>query len=157
MDDHCPGASALWGLVSDQYVIVWWNSYEMNRELDELSSDFYEFVMKQPRPEEWTEEAFWNLAAGLCLTESGFETWRKQEPVKIPLKVGELLLMDFLVVHAGMPYVDGSASLRGHLYWAQIASRDGETASGSTCFPWATYHKLYPSWRILSKDRKKFQ
>lgn len=157
MDDHCPGASALWGLVPDQYVIVWLHSYEMNRELEELSSDFYEFVMKQPRPEEWTEEAFWNLVAGLWLKVKGFDSWRKPTPVKIPLKVGELLLMDFLIIHAGMPYVAGSASLRGHLYWAQIASREGEKASESTCFLWATYQRLYPSWRILSKDRQKFQ
>ena len=157
MDDHCSGASALWGLVPDQYVIVWWNSYEMNRELEELSSAFYEFVMKQPRPDEWTELAFWNLVAGLCLKAKGFDSWRKPTPVKIPLEVGKLLLMDYMVVHAGMPFVAGRASLRGHLYWAQTAARDGETASGATCPPWATYHKLYPSWRILSKDRRQFQ
>lgn len=157
MDDDYSGASALWALVPDQYVIVWWNSYEMNHELEGLSSAFYEFVMKQPRPERWTEEAFWNLVAGLCLKEKGFDSWRKPTPVKIPLEVGKLLLMDYLVVHAGMPFVAGRASLRGHLYWAQTAARDGQRASGTTCPLWATYHKLYPSWRILSKDRRQFQ
>lgn len=157
MDDHAPGASALWGLVPNQYVIVWWHSYEMNRELDELSSEFYDFVKQQPRPREWTEAAFWNLVAGLCLKAKGFASWRKPTPVKIPLPVGELLLMDYMVLHAGMPFVEGQDSLRGHLYWAQVAGREGEYASESTCFPWATYHRLYPSWRILSQGRRVYQ
>ena len=81
----------------------------------------------------------------------------KPTPVKIPLLVGELLLMDYMVLHAGMPFVEGEDSLRGHLYWAQVAGRDGEYASESTCFPWATYHRLYPSWRILSQGRRVYQ
>ena len=82
---------------------------------------------------------------------------RMPKPVKIPLDVGSLLFMDFWVIHAGMPYVAGEASLRGHMYWAQVAGRDGEAASRGTCFPWATYHKLYPSWRILVKNRWQFE
>ena len=157
MDDHAPGVSALWGLFPNQYVIVWWYSYEMNRELEELSSDFYDFVMQQPRPRQWSEAAFWNLVAGLCLKVEGFHTWRKPTPVKVPLHVGKLLLMDFLVVHAGMPFVKGEASLRGHMYWAQVAGRSGESASTSTCFLWSTYHKFYPSWRILSQGRRVYE
>jgi hypothetical protein len=45
-------------------------------------------------------------------------------------------------------------SLRGHMYWAQVAARDRKSASTSTCFPWAAYHRLYPSWRILSQGRR---
>ena len=157
MDDNAPGVSALWGLFPNQYVIVWWFSYEMNRELEELSSDFYDFVMKQPRPSVWSEAAFWNLVADLCLKMKGFHTCRKPTPVKVPLPVGKLLLMDFLVVHAGMPFVQGEASLRGHMYWAQVAGRGGESASMSTCFLWSTYHKLYPSWRILSQGRRVYE
>ena len=55
--------------------------------------------------------------------------------------------MDFLVIHSGMPFVKDSESLRGHLYWAQVAGRDGEKASDQTTFVWSTMHKLYPRSR----------
>ena len=48
---------------------------------------------------------------------------RRPQPVKIPLRVGEFLLMDVMTVHAGMPCVRGKRSLRCHLYWPQVAGR----------------------------------
>ena len=71
--------------------------------------------------------------------------------------MGDLLLMDFLVIHSGMPFVKESESLRGHLYWAQVAGRDGEKASDQTTFVWSTMHKLYPGWRFISEERKQFE
>jgi hypothetical protein len=71
--------------------------------------------------------------------------------------VGDLLLMDFLVIHSGMPYIDKSESLRGHLYWAQVAGRDGEEASDHSAFVWGTYHKLFPGWRFICVDQARFK
>ena len=45
----------------------------------------------------------------------------------------------------------------GHLYWAQVAGRDGEKASDQTTFVWSTMHKLYPGWRFISEERKQFE
>ena len=65
VDDTEIGASGLWGLVANQYVIVWLGSYEMNLELERISS-FYDFVMTK-KPVGWTDAAFWNLVAGVHL------------------------------------------------------------------------------------------
>jgi hypothetical protein len=176
MDDTETGASALWGLVEDQYVIVWMNSYEMNLEIERIA-EFYDFIVAM-KPTDWSDEAFWNLVSTIHLRNKKFDSEMRPRPVKIPLKVliswlsfcspllikpplspqvGNLLLMDFLVVHSGMPFVEGSASLRGHLYWAQVAGRDGEKASDHTTFVWSTMHKLYPGWRFISEERKQFE
>lgn len=71
--------------------------------------------------------------------------------------MGDLLLMDFFVIHAGMPFVPRCKSLRGHLYWAQVAGRNDEQASEHTVFVWDTTHKLYPGWRFISDDRRRFE
>lgn len=152
MDDHARGAAALWGLVKDQYLVVWLNSYQMNAELEWLHERHYAFAMTK-KPAGWPAENFWNLVANTHLRAIGTKA---PTPVKVPLPVGDLLLFDFLVVHAGMPGVRGAPSLRGHLYWAQIAGRDGERASEQTCFPWSTYHPFYPAWRVLAEDRRRF-
>jgi hypothetical protein len=57
--------------------------------------------------------------------------------------MGNLLLMGFLVVHSGIPFVEGSAFLRGHLYWAQVAGQDGDKASDHTTFVWSTMQRMH--------------
>ena len=88
--------------------------------------------LAQSKPAGWSDNAFWNLVASVHLENEGFTSTRRPTPVKIPLRIGDLLLMDFMTVHAGMPFVPGQRSLRGHLYWAQVAGRDGESASDHT-------------------------
>lgn len=178
MDDHENGVAGLWGLVEGQYVIVWMHSYEMNLELERIA-EFYDFIVDM-KPTDWSDEEFWNLVCTIHLRNQKFASEMRPRPVKIPLKVliywlsfcspllinlnpplspqvGDLLLMDFLVIHSGMPFVEGSKSLRGHLYWAQVAGRDGEKASDHTTFVWSTMHKLYPGWRFISEERKQFE
>jgi len=175
MDDTEVGASALWGIVKDQYVIVWMNSYEMNLEIERIA-EFHDFIVAK-KPTDWRAEEFWNLVCTIHLRNKKFDSEMRPRPVKIPLKVqicwlsfcspllikplspqvGDLLLMDFLVIHSGMPFVDRSESLRGHLYWAQVANRDGEKASDHTTFVWSTHHKLYPGWRFISEERMQFE
>jgi hypothetical protein len=65
--------------------------------------------------------------------------------------------MDFMTVHTGMPFVPGQRSLRGHLYWAQVAGRDGELASDHTTSLWDTYHSFYPCWRVIAEHRRAFE
>ncbi len=60
--------------------------------------------MISKKPAGWTKEAFWNLVAGIHLENKGFKDTKRQTPVKISLKVGDLLLMDMKVIHAGMPF-----------------------------------------------------
>lgn len=157
MDDNARGASALWGLTQHQYVIVWRFSYEMNCELERIHQLHYDYLMAQHKPAGWPDEAFWNLVASAHLVNQGFTTTRRPRPVKVPLRVGDLLLIDFLIVHAGMPFVANQPSLRGHVYWAQVAGRDGESAAGQTCFLWSTYHPLYPAWRVIAHDRRRYE
>ncbi len=87
----------------------------------------------------------------------GFNTDEKRPtPVRVSLEVGSLMLMDFLVIHAGMPFTS-TRNLRGHMYWAQVAGRDGEEASDHSAFVWGTYHKLFPGWRFICVDRARFE
>ena len=156
LDDHARGLGGLWGLAEGQYVIIWLHSYEMNLELERLHQSQYDFIMTK-KPEGWSPDAFWNLVASVHLDLNGFTTSRRPTPVKVPLPVGKLLIFDFLVVHAGMPFVPNLPSLRGHLYWPQVAGRDGESAAGQTCYLWSTYHPLFPAWRIIAEDRRRFE
>jgi hypothetical protein len=66
------------------------------------------------------------------------------------------MLMDFLVIHAGMPFTN-PRNLRGHMYWAQVAGREGDQAYDQTAFVWATQHKLFPGWRFICEDRMRFE
>ena len=158
MDDNARGISGLWGLVPNQYVIVWLHSYEMNLELERIHGLFYNHVIAHRKPAGWPDDAFWNLVANAHLEAQGFTTTRRPTPVKVPLRVGDVLLIDFMVIHAGMPFVSAQEpSLRAHLYWAQVAGRDGESASGQTCFQWSTFHPFFPGWRVLSHGRRKFE
>ncbi len=154
LDDVFPGAAALWGLYEGQYVIVWIGSYEMNVELEAIY-EFYDSVVAKTPPG-WTPEAFWNLVAGIHLEKKGFMEAKLPTPVKIPLKVGDLLLMDSKTIHAGMPF-QNARDLRGHLYWAQVADRDGMLAQDHTSFLWDTDHKFYPAWRFICHGREKFE
>jgi hypothetical protein len=154
MDDICAGVGALWGLTADQYVIVWLWTYEMNLELETISR-FYHSVMTK-KPHKWSESAFWNLVAGIHLESKGFSTTKCPSPVKIPLEIGSMLLLDFLVIHCGMAFTD--PNLRGHLYWPQLGDRDGESAQDSTQFVWdSSQHLFYPGWRFISQDRRRFE
>jgi hypothetical protein len=54
MDDTEVGASALWGMVKDQYVIVWMNSYEMNLEIERIA-EFHDFIVAK-KPTDWRDE-----------------------------------------------------------------------------------------------------
>jgi hypothetical protein len=154
MDDHEPGLSGLWGLAPKQFVIVWKGSFEANLELERLHDLYYEFVVAQ-KPAGWSDQAFWNLVANVHLRR--LRPKYTVSPVKVPLPVGDLLLFDFLVVHAGMPAFPRLLSLRGHLYWPRIAGRDGESPDDLTCFPWGTYHRYYPAWRVIAKGRAAFE
>ena len=154
LDDVFLGESALWGLHEGQYVIVWIGSYEMNVELEAIY-EFYDSVVAKTPPG-WTPEAFWNLVAGIHLEKKGFMEAKLPTPVKIPLKVGDLLLMDSKTIHAGMPF-QNARDLRGHLYWAQVADRDGMLAQDHTSFLWDTDHKFYPAWRFICHGREKFE
>lgn len=113
--------------------------------------------LAQSKPAGWSDNAFWNLVASVHLENEGFTSTRRPTPVKIPLRIGDLLLMDFMTVHAGMPFVPGQRSLRGHLYWAQVAGRDGESASDHTTALWDTYHPFYPGWRVIAEHRRAFE
>ena len=154
LDDDKPGVAAVWGLFEGQYIIVWLWSYEMNLELESIH-EFYDFVVSK-RPADWTEEAFWNLVAGIHLERKGFKCDKRPTPVKIPLKVGDLLLMDMKVIHAGMPF-NTRRNLRAHLYWAQVAGRHGVRAQEHTFFLWDSNHMFYPAWHFISEDRVKFE
>jgi len=153
VDDDMKGAGALWGLVAGQYVIVWLYSYEMNMEL-EMIAKFRDNVMEK-KPAGWSDEAFWNLVAFVHLEKSGFATERCPTPVKIPLEVGKVLLFDFKVIHSGMPS-SGPESMRGHMYWAQTASRGGEHATNHTIWPWDIRQEFYPGWSFITKTRSQF-
>ena len=85
MDDLEIGASALWGLVEDQYVIVWMHSYEMNLEIERIA-EFYDFIVAM-KPTDWSDEAFWNLVSTIHLRNQKFASEMRPRPVKIPLKV----------------------------------------------------------------------
>ena len=153
LDDWAPGASALWGLVKGQYVVVWMYSFDANREVRSITR-FREEVMRH-KPAEWSDDAFWNLVAYVHLQNTGFEKeGRSPTPVKIHLEVGKLLLFDFMVVHSGMPYVKGAESLRGHMYWAQVADRQGAYAHLNTVYPWT--HDFFPCWKLIEETRKRF-
>ena len=154
MDDHLRGISALWGLVEHQYVIVWLNSYQLNLELERIA-EFRASVMSR-KPAGWSDDAFWNLVAGVHLENSGFGGAGRPRPVKVPLAVGDMMLFDFMVVHAGMPFVKGLPSLRGHMYFPVVAGRGALSAADITCFPWDTNHALFPGWRIIAKERQHF-
>jgi hypothetical protein len=107
------------------------------------------------KPAEWSDDAFWNLVAYVHLQNTGFEKeGRSPTPVKIHLEVGKLLLFDFMVVHSGMPYVKGAESLRGHMYWAQVADRQGAYAHLNTVYPWM--HDFFPCWKLIEETRKRF-
>ena len=99
MDDYYKGLSVLWGLVENQYVIVWLNSYELNLELETIN-EFREQVTSK-KPANWSDDDFWNLVAGVHLENSGFTKDKLPKPVKIPLAVGDLMLFDVMTVHAG--------------------------------------------------------
>ena len=129
----------------------------MNLELERIHQRHYNYLMAQRKPAGWPAEAFWNLVANAHLVNQGFTTTRRPRPVKVPLRVGDLLLIDFLIVHAGMPFVPQQPSLRGHIYWTQVAGRDGESAAGQTCFLWSTYHPLFPAWRVIAHDRRRYE
>jgi len=154
LDDEHPGVAAIWGLYEGQYVIVWLGSYEMNLEL-EFIYKFYEFVVSK-KPAGWTNAAFWNLVAGIHLESKGFNDAKRPTPVKIPLEVGQLLLMDMLTIHAGMPFTE-KKNLRGYLYWAKVAGRNGDLSQAHTTFLWTTDHPFYPAWRFICEDRAKFE
>jgi hypothetical protein len=76
--------------------------------------------------------------------------------VKIPLEVGDLLLMDMKVIHAGMLFTT-VRNLQAHLYWAQMAGRNDEQAQEHMFFLWDSNHMFYPAWRFISKDQQKFE
>ena len=154
LDDDLAGYGGLWGLVNGQYVIVWLNSYEMNRELVAIF-DFWDFVMSK-KPENWSNEAFWNLVACSHLENTGFTGQRRPTPVKIPLVVGKLLLFDFMVMHAGMPFEPNTESMRGHIYWAQVSGRAGIEALSRTFWPWQNHTPFYPGWRFIADTRRQF-
>ena len=155
MDDGLHnGAGGLWGLVERQYVVVWLFSYEMNLELESIWQ-FRDSVMSNT-PADWSEDAFWNLVAAVHLRNMGFAGDKRPTPVKIPLDVGKLLLFDFKVLHAGMPSVGDSASMRGHMYWAQNDSRRGQNVSDHTFFVWETTKAFYPGWRFIADTRNAF-
>jgi hypothetical protein len=154
LDDDKPGVAAFWGLFERQYIIVWLWSYEMNLELESIY-EFYDFVVSK-KPAGWTAEAFWNLVAGIHLESKGFKDAKRPTPVKIPLKVGDLLLMDMKVLHAGMPFTTAK-NLRGHLYWAQVAGRNAERSQEYVSFLWETDHMFYPAWRFICEDRVRFE
>ena len=154
MDDVETGVAALWGLAKGQYIVVWLWSFEMNLE-QEFILEFYEFVMSK-KPHGWSDEAFWNLVAGVHLENNGFGSEKRPSPVKIPLEVGHVLLIDFMVVHSGMPFAD--PNLRGHLYWPKVSGRGGSSASDLTLFPWdSSTHFLYPCWRFLAEHRRQYE
>jgi hypothetical protein len=94
--------------------------------------------------------------AGIHLRNKGFKDAKRLTPVKISLKVGDLLLMDMKVIHAGMLFTTGQ-NLRGHLYWAQVAGRDDRPEQEHMYFLWETKHKFYPAWHFIFKERKKFE
>ena len=102
MDDHAIGAAALWGLVEEQYVIVWLYSYEMNLEIERIAA-FYDFIMTQKPPNHWSDEAFWNLFSTIHLQNQGFASGRRPRPVKIPLKVRIPLLFIFITFYLLIP------------------------------------------------------
>ena len=85
MDDLEIGASALWGLVENQYVIVWMHSYEMNLEIERIA-EFYDDIVAM-KPTDWSDEAFWNLVSTIHLRNQKFASEMRPRPVKIPLKV----------------------------------------------------------------------
>ena len=85
MDDLEIGASALWGLVENQYVIVWMHSYEMNLEIERIA-EFYDDIVAM-KPTDWSDEAFWNLVCTIHLRNQKFASEMRPRPVKIPLKV----------------------------------------------------------------------
>jgi len=68
--------------------------------------------------------------------------------------VGKLLLFDFMVIHSGMPYVTDAESLRGHMYWAQFADRQGVYAHLNTVYPWL--HDFVPCWKLIKETRQNF-
>ena len=86
----------------------------------------------------------------------GFAGEKRPTPVKIPLKVADLLVFDFKVIHAGMPAVPGSKSMRGHIYWAQTARRDGYRPEATTILPWDTNFAWYPGWAFIAETRRGF-
>lgn len=47
-------------------------------------------------------------------------------------------------MHAGMPFIEGNPSLRGHMYMTPVAQRDGEVAADQTCYLWSTDHCFFP-------------
>ena len=153
LDDWAAGASALWGLVKGQYVVVWMYSFDANREVRSITR-FREEVVRH-KPEEWSDDAFWNLVAYVHLQNTGFTSEkRRPTPVKIHLEVGKLLLFDFMVIHSGMPYVTDAESLRGHMYWAQFADRQGVYAHLNTVYPWL--HDFVPCWKLIKETRQNF-
>ena len=126
----------------------------MNLELESIWK-FRDSVMSNT-PADWSEDAFWNLVAAVHLRNMGFAGDKRPTPVKIPLEVGKLLLFDFRVIHAGMPYVAKLESMRGHMYWAQSDSRGLDTASDHTFFPWVTSQPFYPGWEFIADTRSRF-
>ena len=71
------------------------------------------------------------VVAGIHLENSGFAGARRPRPVKVALAVGDMMLFDFMVVHAGMPFVKGLPSLRGHMSQSESGTAAGDGAPGS--------------------------
>ena len=67
-----------------------------------------------------------------------------------------LVFFDIKTVNAGMPFIEGNPSLRGHIYMTAVDKRDGEIAADQTCFPWLTYHCFFPIWRIIALNRDSY-
>ncbi len=88
----------------------------MNLELDSICN-FYDFVVSK-KPAGWTAGAFWSLVADIHFESKVFKDPKRQTPVKIPLKVGDLLLMVMQVI----------------LVWAQVAGRNAEGVKSTRFF-----------------------
>jgi hypothetical protein len=162
MDDELPGVSGIWGLVPNQYIVVWLNSYRMNLIISKLRI-IYRRVIADAGGRRMSEIAYWNMVV-ICYLESvGFGDGGKYQvtPVRIPLEVGKIFLFDSFWIHSGMGREAWEEeSLRVHLYLPQVHKRGGEEVQQHTIDPWQTgceNHLLYPGLHFIGQTYRLYE
>ena len=145
IDDDMPGLGALQGLVEDQYVVIYLNSYKLVKEINICARDYDQAMSRKPKGV--TNDTFWNFLMKVHLERKGFTSEHKPRPVRVPLRQGFLCVFHFFTIHSGMgASEDGTKShFRLHFYAANMARGNGYLPHNHTSHL-SSDVTLFPAW-----------
>jgi hypothetical protein len=158
-DDTEHGVGGLFGLVKDQYVVVYLHSHEMFVLLEGMAGHYKTVVKQKPDSlKRLTDEQYRNIACIVHLENMGFGKFGSKavRPVKVMLPVGKMFFFHLGCVHCGMGRANGDImSIRGHIYWANMQRL--LPVSKHTISPWLQSITSGPSLFILGQNRDGYE